>query len=67
MTLGGLLEREPIIALAILGAVLATLGTYLANRSGRRSRVPVLLVRSGYALTLASVAAFILAGFLSGR
>lgn len=60
------LRREVIIALAIVGAIIATLGSALMPRpepdTARRGR---LLLRLGYSITGASIFLFILAGFMS--
>lgn len=59
-----LLEREFIIALALGGAIVATIGSFLVRR---RSRVAPqyarFILQSGYALTYFSVGLFIVAGF----
>ena len=64
-----LTDREVIVSLAILGAVIATFGTYslraskireiLGERNARR------IVRSGYFITWISIGFFIVAGFIS--
>ena len=63
--LGQITQRPNIIALAIIGAGLATLGTDVV---ARRLRVgPILarwLLRCGYTAMWTSVALFIVAGFL---
>ena len=59
-----LLEREFIIALALGGAIVATIGSFLVRR---KSRVPPqyarFILQSGYVLTYFSVGLFIVAGF----
>ena len=59
-----LLERETIIGLGILGAIIATAGNFFVRSklsfSKRYSRYVVLF---GYGLTWISVAFFIIAGF----
>lgn len=63
-----LLQREVIIATAIAGAAIAVVGTVL---TGRKADSPPRLARGimrfGYAITFASIALFIVAGFMSGR
>lgn len=58
-------QREVVIALAIVGAVIATAGHYIVNRSrypdSPRAR---LVLRIGYGITWASIGLFIVAGFL---
>lgn len=62
-----LLRRDVIIGLAIVGAVVATIGSFMMKK-GRRSdgRAARLMLRVGYGLTGVSIALFIAAGF-SGR
>ena len=59
-----LLEREFIIALALGGAIVATIGSVLVRR---RSRVAPqyarFILQSGYVLTYFSIGLFIVAGF----
>lgn len=55
-----------VIALAILGGIVATLGSYLGRHPGRLGeRGARFVLRLGYGLSGASVALFIVAGFLS--
>ena len=69
---GGIVEllvliagRPVVIALAVLGAIVATLGSWLVRRPGRLGeRGARFVLRLGYGLTGASVALFIVAGFL---
>ena len=59
-----LLQRELIIALALVGAVIATVGSYLVH--GKTNASPELarfVLKSGYALTFVSIGLFIVAGF----
>lgn len=59
-----LLQRNVIIALAITGAVIATLGSYLVKKKSRgEPKIARLIMKSGYAITWTSVALFIAAGF----
>jgi hypothetical protein len=61
-------DRTIIIALAIVGACLATAGSLLARGHGGGSPVLArLILWIGYLVTLASVVLFIVAGFLSDR
>ena len=61
-----LTSRPFIFSVAVLGAIIATLGSYLMREG---SSVPAdrarLVMRSGYGVTWVSVAAFIVAGFIS--
>ena len=60
-----LTSRPAIVTLAIIGGLIAMFGSYLL-RDGSTTPEPraKLVLRSGYAITWASVAAFIVAGFL---
>jgi hypothetical protein len=60
-----LTDRTMIIALAIVGACLATAGSLWRSRS--TARLAHLMVWVGYLVSLASVALFVAAGFLSNR
>ena len=64
--LDAILQRPVVIALAVVGAVVATLGGYLL-RSGSRvnPRLARLTLRTGYAVTWTSIAIFIVMGFRS--
>lgn len=64
--LGLIADRPVVIALAILGGIVATLGSYLVRHPGRLGeRGARFVLRLGYGLSGASVALFIVAGFLS--
>ena len=66
--LHALLDRSVIIALAVAGAILATVASWLVRKPHLVGpRLARGLLRLGYAVSWASVAAFIVAGFLSGR
>ena len=67
MELLGLIASRPVvIALAILGAVVATFGGWLVRNPGRLGAQGALWVlRLGYGITGASVLLFIVAGFLA--
>lgn len=59
-------SRSFIISLAILGAVIATVGSYLMRDESRMlPRHARMITRSGYAITWASVAGFIVVGFIA--
>lgn len=59
-----LLEREVIIALALSGGVIATVGSFLIRRKSEASRRRTrFILRFGYVLTFVSVGLFIAAGF----
>lgn len=62
MGLGWLLNREVVLGLAVLGAVLAMAASSLEPCLGPRRAM--LVNRAGYGLTFASIALFILAGFV---
>ena len=60
-----LLQRHVVIALAIIGALLATAGSYLTRKQKLLApRAARLILRVGYGLTWASVAIFIIIGFV---
>ena len=62
--LAALLQRNVIIALAIAGAVVATLGNVLVQKkSSTVPRYGRLILKSGYAITWTSVILFIASGF----
>ena len=62
-----LTDRTMIIALAIAGACLATAGSVLRSLGRNTARLAHLMVWVGYLVSLASVALFVAAGFLSNR
>ena len=58
--------RPIVIALAVLGATVATLGSWLVRHPGRLGeRGARFVLRFGYGLSGASVALFIVAGYLA--
>jgi hypothetical protein len=59
-----LTQRPLIVALAIGGAVLVMAAGHFSDRNPLRAAH---LSKAGYAVTFASIALFIVAGFLSGR
>lgn len=60
-----LTSRPVIVTLAIIGGMIAMLGSYLMRDGSKTPEAKAKMVlRSGYAITWASVAAFIVAGFL---
>jgi hypothetical protein len=66
--LNALADRNVIVALAIAGAIIATVGSLLGHkRSGLAARRARAIVWAGYAVSGVSVALFIVAGFLSSR
>jgi Na+-driven multidrug efflux pump len=68
MLLDALTDRTTIVALAILGAIIAMAGGMLGRkRTGHAEKLARLTLWAGYAISLASVALFIIAGFLSNR
>jgi hypothetical protein len=62
------LQREVMIALAVVGVLAATAGSYMLGRSKREgrsgSRLGRFVLRSGYACTCGSIVIFIVAGFV---
>ena len=62
-----LTDRTLIIALAIVGACLATAGSMWRSRSRNTARWGNVILWAGYLVSLASVILFITAGFLSDR
>ena len=62
-----LTDRTLIIALAIVGACLATAGSMWRSRSRNTARWGNVMLWAGYLVSLASVILFVTAGFLSGR
>jgi hypothetical protein len=66
--LNALTDRGLVIALAILGAIIATAGAVLGNKStGHAAKLRRVMMWTGYSISFASVVLFIVAGFLSGR
>jgi len=62
-----LLQRPVFIALALVGAVIATIGSFLLQkRANFDPRLARRLLRLGYAITGASVVIFIAIGFREG-
>lgn len=63
--LGFLTSRSVIVTVAIIGGLVALLGNYLLrDASNTPPRTAKLVLHSGYALSWASIVAFIVAGFL---
>ena len=62
-----LTDRTLIIALAIVGACLATAGSMWRSRSRNTARWGNVMLWAGYLVSLASVILFVTAGFLSDR
>lgn len=61
-------QRPVIVGLAIAGAVMVMASGLLGGRDpSSPDRRAMLLSKAGYAVTFASIALFIVAGFLSGR
>ena len=59
------LQRELIIFLALTGAIIATIGSYLVNRRESVStKLNRFVLHFGYTLTFVSIGLFIVAGFL---
>ena len=58
------LEREFIIAVALGGAIISTIGSYFVHRTTTTSpQLARFVLRLGYGLTFFSVGLFIVAGF----
>ena len=58
------LQRNIIIALAVIGAMIATAGSILLKKEFRiKPKVARFIMKTGYAITWASIALFITAGF----
>ncbi len=67
LSLGWLLQREVIIGLALAGGVVSTIGGYLLRKnSTTKPATARFILKTGYAVSWVSVAAFITVGFLSG-
>jgi hypothetical protein len=62
-----LTDRTLIIALAIVGACLATAGSVWRSRGPNTARWRNVMLWAGYIVSLASVILFVTAGFLSDR
>jgi len=59
------IQRPVVITLAIVGAAVATLGSVLLRKSSRVDpKTARLILRLGYGISGASIAIFIVAGFL---
>ena len=64
--LDAIFNRRIIIALAIAGAIIATLGSYLMRAGSKvRPERARMILRIGYGIAWLSVAIFIVAGFRS--
>ncbi len=64
---GFLLQREVIIGLALAGGLISTAGGFLLRKnSSTKPETARFILRTGYAVSWTSVAAFIAVGFLSG-
>lgn len=63
-----LLEKDTIIVLAVTGAIIATVGSFLVNWGQKNNLVNIKLarfiLRTGYAITWASILIFIVVGFI---
>lgn len=68
-TLQALSARPVVVTLAIIGASLVTAASLLRSKDAApaRLRLASAMHYGGYALTGASIALFIVAGFVSGR
>ena len=62
-----LIDRTLIIALAIVGACLATAGSVWRSRGRSTARWGNVMLWAGYLVSFASVILFVAAGFLSDR
>lgn len=62
------IQRPVIVGLAIAGAMMVMASGLFGGRGrAQPDRRAMLLSKAGYAVTFASIALFIVAGFLSGR
>lgn len=62
-----LLQREVVVTLAIVGALIATAGSYFVNRASTGDpRLAKIILKTGYGITFASIGLFIIAGFRAG-
>ena len=60
-----LLQRKVVIVLAVVGALIAMVGSFLMRKnSSVGPRVARIVLRTGYALSWGSIATFIIAGLL---
>jgi|GEM_PF-1613317 len=68
--IGYILQQEVIIGLAVLGAIIATVGSYMIRKSERNNnqglRKAQRVSKVGYYITWGSIALFIVAGFYNG-
>ncbi len=65
---GALTDRKVIVALAVLGAIMATAGGVLGvRRTSAIARFGRMMMWTGYVISFASVMLFIVAGFVSNR
>jgi len=59
-----LLQRNVIITLAVVGAVIATSGNFLLKKnSSIKPKIARFILKSGYVITWVSIALFVAAGF----
>jgi hypothetical protein len=66
--ISALTDKVMIVALAVLGAIMATAGgVFGASRTNAIARFGRIMMWAGYTISFASVALFILAGFVSNR
>lgn len=66
--IGALTDQVVIVTLAVLGAIMATGGAVFgARRTSAMVRFGRMMMWTGYAISLASVVLFIVAGFSSNR
>ena len=60
-----LLKRDLVIVLALSGAAIATIGSYLLNRKDTKlTKKSKFILHFGYTLTFVSIGLFIVAGFV---
>ena len=66
--IGALTDKAVIVALAVLGAIMATAGgVFGVKRTSAIARFGRMMMWIGYAISFASVVLFIVAGFVSNR
>lgn len=59
--------RQTVIVLAVLGAIVTMIGSAIARGKDQGASRARLVIYTGYTITVASVLAFITAGYISGQ
>lgn len=60
-----ILRWEVIVGVAVLGAIIATIGNFMMARDKDADGLGRTVLRVGYGITFVSIALFIVAGFMS--